>query len=42
MMGIIHSIMFWLDCCLGSAEGVMVIFCWTQVVAATMRGMIKR
>ena len=42
IMGIIHSIMFWLDCCLGSAEGVMVIFCWTQVVAATISGMMKR
>ena len=37
-MGIIHSIMVWLDCCLGSGEGVMVIFCWTQVEAATRIG----
>ena len=42
MMGIIHNIMFWLDCCRESAEGVMVIFCWTQVEAATISGIIKR
>jgi hypothetical protein len=40
-MGIIHSIIFWLDCCLGSMEGVMVIFCWTQVDAATSTGRTK-
>jgi hypothetical protein len=39
--GIIHSIMFWLDCCRGSMEGVMVIFCWTQVDAATSTGRMK-
>ena len=39
--GIIHNIMFWLDCCLGSMEGVMVIFCWTQVDAATNTGKMK-
>jgi hypothetical protein len=36
--GIIHSIMVWVDCCLGSMEGVMVIFCCTQVDAATSTG----
>ena len=39
-MGIIHSIMVWLDCCLGSGDGVMVIFCCTQVDAATRMGRI--
>ena len=39
MSGIIQSIMTWLDCCLGSAEGIMVIFCWTQVLAKTKTGM---
>ncbi len=42
IMGIIHSIMVWLDCCLGSAEGVMVIFFWNQFEAATISGMMKR
>ncbi len=27
MMGIIYSIMVWLDCCRGSMDGVVVIFC---------------
>jgi hypothetical protein len=36
--GIIHSIMFWLDCCRGSAWGSMVIFCWTQEVTKTSTG----
>ena len=40
-MGIIHCIMFWLDCCLGSIDGVMDIFCWTQVDAATRTGNTK-
>ena len=40
-IGIIHSIMVWLDCCFGSIEGVMVIFCWTQVEAATSTGNIN-
>lgn len=39
--GIIHSIMLWLDCCRVSAVGVIVIFVWTQVEAATAKGMIK-
>ncbi len=37
--GIIHSIMVWLDCCLGSSAGVMVIFCWTQLDTKTKTGM---
>ncbi len=37
--GIIHSIMVWLPCCLGSAAGVMVIFCWIQVETNTSSGM---
>ena len=41
MMGIIQSIMFWLACCLGSGEGVVVIFCCTQVEAATSSGMMN-
>ncbi len=36
--GIIHSIMAWLDCWRGSADGVMVNFCWTQVEANTNAG----
>ncbi len=36
--GIIHSIMVWLPCWRGSVDGVMVIFCWTQVVTNTSRG----
>ena len=39
-IGIIHSIIFWLDCCRGSGEGVIVIFCCTQVDAATRMGKI--
>jgi hypothetical protein len=41
IIGIIQSIILWLDCCLGSAVGDMVIFVCTQVEAATARGMIK-
>ena len=37
-MGIIHSIMVWLDCWRGSGDGIIVIFCCTQVEAATSRG----
>lgn len=40
--GIIHSIIVWLDCCLGSGEGMVVIFCCTQVEAATSSGMMNR
>ena len=36
--GIIHSIIVWLDCCRGSVDGVMVIFCWTQVETNTSKG----
>ncbi len=39
--GIIHSIMVWLPCCLGSVVGVMVIFCWIQVETNTIKGMGK-
>ena len=41
IMGIIQSIMFWLACCLGSGDGVVVIFCCTQVEAATSNGMMN-
>lgn len=37
-MGIIQSIMVWLDCWRGSGEGICVIFCCTQVVTATSMG----
>ena len=36
--GIIHSIIVWLPCCRGSVDGVMVIFCWTQVEINTRIG----
>ena len=39
-MGIIQSIIVWLDCWRGSGEGVIVIFCCTQVDAATRIGRI--
>ena len=39
--GIIHSIIIWLDCCLGSGDGIIVIFCWTQVVMKTKAGIIR-
>ena len=39
--GIIHSIMVWLPCCRGSVDGIMVIFCWIQVVTNTNMGMGK-
>ena len=39
--GIIQSIMLWLDCCLGSEVGVMVILVCTQVEAATANGIRK-
>ena len=39
IIGIIHSIIFWLDCCRGSRAAVMVIFCCTQDEAATSNGM---
>ena len=29
MMGIMYNIMFWLDCCRGSGDGEVDIFCWT-------------
>ena len=37
--GIIHSIIIWFDCCRGSGDGMMVIFCWTHVVTNTNAGM---
>ena len=40
MTGIIQSIIDWVDCWRGSAEGVDVIFCCTQVEAPTNRGII--
>ena len=40
--GIMYSIIFWLDCCRGSGEGMVVIFCCTQVEAATSSGMMNR
>ena len=38
--GINQSIIAWLPDCLGSLDGCMVIFCWTQVEAKTITGMI--
>ena len=40
--GIIHSIMVWFDCCLGSVDGLTVNFCWTQVETNTSAGIITR
>ena len=39
--GIIQSIIVWLVLWRGSAEGVMVIFCWSQVETKTSTGMIR-
>ena len=36
--GINQSIIAWLPDCLGSVDGCMVIFCWTQVDAKTNTG----
>ena len=41
MRGIIQSIMAWLPDCLGSVDGCIVIFCWTQVETKTSTGMIR-
>ena len=38
--GINQSIIAWLPDCLGSVDGCMVIFCWTQVDAKTRTGMM--
>jgi|TARA_B100000809_G_scaffold123055_1_gene121065 hypothetical protein len=38
--GISQSIIAWLPDCLGSEDGCMVIFCWTQVDAKTITGMM--
>jgi len=35
IIGIIHSIMLACDCCLGSAVGVITIFCCTHIVPPT-------
>ena len=39
--GISQSIIAWLPDCRGSADGSMVIFCWTQVDANTSTGKIS-
>ena len=39
--GISHNIMAWLPDCLGSLDGCIVIFCWTQVETKTIAGMIR-
>ncbi len=39
--GIIQSIMRLVDACRSSMAGMVVIFCWAQVVAATRMGMMK-
>ena len=39
--GIIHNIMRLVDACRSSMAGIVVIFCWAQVVAATKMGMMK-
>ena len=39
--GIIQSIIVLVDCCLGSVEGALVIFCWTHVEAPTKTGIIS-
>lgn len=39
--GISQSIIAWLPDCRGSLDGIMVIFCWTQVDAKTSTGMIR-
>ena len=41
MMGIIHSIMRLVEACLSSAAGMVLIFCWAQVVTPTRMGMIR-
>jgi len=38
--GISQSIIAWLPDCLGSLDGCMVIFCWTQVDTKTITGII--
>ena len=38
MRGIIHSIMVLVEDCLGSAAGIMVIFCCAQVETPTRMG----
>ena len=36
--GIIQSIIWLVDCCLASTEGMVVIFCWAQVDTPTSTG----
>ena len=38
--GISHSIIIWFVDCRGSVDGVMVIFCWSQVETKTSTGMM--
>ena len=38
--GISHSIIIWLVDCRGSVDGVIVIFCWSQVDTNTSTGMM--
>ncbi len=38
MKGIIHSIMLLVDACLGSTDGIVVIFCCAQVDTPTNTG----
>ena len=38
MRGIIQSIMRLVDCCLGSAAGIVVIFCMSHIDAPTSTG----
>jgi hypothetical protein len=39
--GIIQSIIVWLLLCFGSTDGVIVIFCWSQVDTNTRTGMMR-
>lgn len=38
--GISQSIVRLIDCCLGSAVGMVIIFCWIHIVPPTRMGMI--
>ena len=39
--GIIHNIMRLVEACLSSIAGIVVIFCWAHVEAATKTGNMK-
>ena len=39
--GIIHNIIRLVEACRSSIAGIVVIFCWAQVVAATKMGMMN-